>query len=164
MTLSRFAAALGCAALAAAFVGATPHPAKPHQQHTIASSRLVVIRMDLDFRPHKRSTFGKVQGYDPAEVHVRMGDQIQWVNPDDETHTATGMSYTGQSVPANYKFQGDFTKPHGRIIQASEWSTGNVRAHGGKSPVFIAKRVGHYFYGCGYHIGSGQIGVIVVGP
>ena len=95
---------------------------------------------------------------------MRMGDRIQWVNPDDQNHTATGMSFTGSSVPANYKFQGDFTKPHGRIIDATEWSTGNVRAHGGKSPIFVAKRVGHYFYACGYHIGIGQIGVIVVGP
>lgn len=120
--------------------------------------------MDLDFQPHMRSRFGHVQGYNPAEVHVRIGDKIQWMNVDDETHTATGMSYTGQTVPAHYKFQGDFTEPHGHIIDASEWSTGNVRAHGGKSPVFLAKTVGHYFYGCGYHVGDHQIGVIVVGP
>lgn len=120
--------------------------------------------MDLDFQPHKRSTFGKIKGYDPAEVHVRMGDRIQWVNVDDENHTATGFSYTGQTIPANYKFQSDFTKARGRVIDASEWSTGTLRAHGGKSQVFVAKRVGHYFYGCGYHLGVGQIGVIVVGP
>jgi plastocyanin len=93
-----------------------------------------------------------------------MGDKIQWVNVDDENHTATGMSYTGQTVPSNYTFQSDFTKQHGNVIDASEWSTGTMRAHGGKSQVFVAKRVGHYFYGCGYHLGQGQIGVIVVGP
>ncbi len=163
MKTSQLLAGLGSATLALALLGATPHAAKPAPHHTSAS-HLITIRMDLDFRPHKRSSFGKIRGYDPAEVHVHMGDKIQWVNPDDEAHTATGMAYTGQSAPANYKFQGDFTKPHGRIIDASEWSTGNVRAHGGKSPVFVAKRVGHYFYGCGYHLGVGQIGVIVVGP
>ena len=141
---------------------ATPKP-KP-QHHASPAPHLVTIRMDLDFSPHKRSSFGKLRGYDPAEVHVHMGDHIQWVNPDDETHTATGMSFSGQTVPAHYKFQGDFTKPHGHIIDSSEWSTGNVRAHGGKSQVFIAKRTGHYFYGCGYHLGNGQIGVIVVEP
>ena len=131
---------------------------------TSTAHQLVVIKMDIDFRPHTRSTFGKIEGYEPAEVHVNMGDKIQWVNVDDEVHTATGMSYTGDTVPANYKFQGDFTKPHGNVIDASEWGTGNVRAHGGKSPVFVAKQVGHYFYACGYHLGIGQIGVIVVGP
>jgi len=163
MYASRILLTLGSAVLAAALVAASPHPAKPAPHHG-STSHLVTIRMDLDFRPHKRSSFGKLQGYDPAEVHVHMGDKIQWVNPDDETHTATGMAYTGATVPGNYKFQSDFTKAHGRIIDASEWSTGNVRAHGGKSPIFVAKRVGHYFYACGYHIGNGQIGVIVVGP
>jgi plastocyanin len=158
----RFFAGLGFVSLAFSLIGATPRPQSPG--HHTNASHLVIIRMDLDFRPHKRSTFGRIQGYDPAEVHVHMGDKIQWVNPDDQMHTATGMSYTGQTAPTSYKFQGDFTKPHGRIINASEWSTGNVRAHGGKSPVFVAKRVGHYFYACGYHLGSGQIAVIVVGP
>jgi plastocyanin len=163
MRPSQFLGQLGTAALAVSLIGAASHQAKPSAHHA-NTSHLVVIRMDLDFRPHKRSSFGKLKGYDPAEVHVHMGDKIQWLNVDDETHTATGMSYTGQTVPSNYRFQGDFTKPHGHIINATEWSTGNVRGHGGKSQVFIAKRVGHYFYACGYHLGSGQIGVIVVGP
>ncbi len=123
-----------------------------------------MVRMDIDFKPHKRSSFGKISGYDPVELHVHMGDRIQFVNPDDQNHTATGMAYTGDQVPANYKFQSDFTKPHGRLIDASEWGTGNVRAHGGKPPIFTTKRTGHYFYACGYHIGIGQIGVIVVEP
>ncbi len=147
-------------AVAALTTAATPKP-KPHPAST---SRLVMVRMDIDFKPHKRSSFGKISGYDPAELHVHMGDRIQFVNPDDENHTATGMAYTGDQVPANYKFQSDFTKPHGRLIDASEWGTGNVRAHGGKSPIFTTKQVGHYFYACGYHIGIGQIGVIVVEP
>jgi len=158
--MKSLSAVLMGAAIAALSVAATPKP-KPHATGT---SRLIMVRMDIDFKPHKRSSFGRISGYDPAELHVHMGDRIQWVNPDDENHTATGMSYTGDQVPAAYKFQGDFTKPHGRIIDASEWSTGNVRAHGGKSPVFVAKRTGHYFYACGYHIGIGQIGVIVVEP
>jgi len=135
---------------------------QPH--HAAAHSSLVTIRMDLDFSPHKRSNFGRLKGYDPAEVHVHMGDKIQFVNVDDEIHTATGMAYNGATAPASYKFAGDYTKSHGNIIGASEWSTGNVRPHGGKSQVFIAKRVGHYFYACGYHLSAGQVGVIVVGP
>lgn len=154
------ALAVLCSVTIAAAGAASPSP-KPSAK---AQPHLVTIRMDTDFRPHKRSSFGKLLGYDPIEVHVHMGDHVQWVNPDDEVHTATGMSYTGAQAPSNYKFQSDYTKPHGNIIDASEWSTGNVRAHGGKSPVFIAKRTGHYFYGCGYHIGNGMIGVIVVGP
>jgi len=151
--------------LAAVLLGASPHTPKPAAHHHASqTTQLVVIRMDTDFRPHKRSTFGRIQGYDPAEVHVHMGDHVQWVNPDDAVHTASGMAYTGDTVPASYKFQGDFTKIHGHLIDASEWSTGNVRAHGGRSPIFIAKRTGHYFYACGYHIGNGQIGVIVVEP
>ncbi|GAC1393107.1 MAG: hypothetical protein NVSMB31_12080 [Vulcanimicrobiaceae bacterium] len=137
-----------------------PHKAAPPK----SAHHLVTINMDLDFKPHKRSDFGKLQGYDPVEVHVHQNDQIQFVNTDDQNHTATGFSFTGQVVPEHYKFAGDFTKSHGRLIDASEWSTGNVRAHGGKSQVFVAKTVGQYFYGCGYHLGNGQIGVIVVGP
>lgn len=154
------------AALTAAtlFSAAVPAAAKAPVHHTRAASHLVTIQMDLDFRPHTRSTFGAIKGYNPAEVHVHMGDKIQFVNVDDQIHTATGMAYTRQTRPSNYKFAGDFTKAHGSIIDASEWSTGTVRPHGGKSQVFIAKRVGHYFYGCGYHLGNGQIGVIVVGP
>lgn len=151
--------------VAAVFLAAFAGGPKPQQHHPApAQHRLVIVRMDSDFRPHKRSEFGKLSGYDPVEVHVRMGDKIQFVNPDDANHTATGMSYTGQQVPANYKFQGDFTKQHGRIIDASEWSTGTVRAHGGKSQVFVTKRTGHYFFACGYHEAQGMMGVIVVGP
>jgi len=155
--LAAFASAISTGQSAAQHQKQAQHPAK-------AVHSLVTIKMDLDFRPNKSSSFGKVQGYDPAEVHVHQNDRIQFVNTDDQNHTATGMSYTGQQVPANYKFVGDFTPPHGKYINATEWSTGNVRAHGGKSPVFVAKNVGHYFYACGYHIGIGQIGVIVVGP
>ena len=163
--ISNVLLALSSAVLALSLIGASTHAPKssPHA-NTHPVSHLVTIRMDLDFRPHKRSSFGKIQGYDPAEVHVHMGDKIQWVNPDDQSHTATGMAYTGPTVPTNYKFAGDFTQAHGHIIDATEWSTGNVRAHGGKSPVFVAKRVGHYFYACGYHLGNGQVGAIVVGP
>ena len=125
---------------------------------------LVSINMDLDFKPHKRSSFGKLQGYDPVEVHVHQNDQIQFVNTDDQSHTATGFSFTGQVVPAHYTFHGDPTQAHGKIINQTEWSTGNVRAHGGRSQVFVAKTVGHYFFGCNYHLGNGMIGVIVVGP
>jgi len=158
--------------MAAAFVltfliGAAPATKSPssakHNNQPVTHS-LVKINMDLDFKPHTRSSFGKLQGYDPVEVHVHQNDRIQFVNVDDQTHTATGMSYTGQVVPAHYLFHGDPTKSHGRLINATEWSTGNVRAHGGKSQVFVAKTVGHYFYGCTYHLGNGMIGVIVVGP
>jgi plastocyanin len=152
------------AVLVIGVAAAGAHAKQTSAKHRTPTPHLVMIRTDLDFRPHKRSSFGRLLGYDPAEVRVHMGDKIQWVNVDDENHTATGMSYTGQTVPSNYTFQSDFTKQHGNVIDASEWSTGTMRAHGGKSQVFVAKRVGHYFYGCGYHLGQGQIGVIVVGP
>ena len=119
--------------------------------------------MDLDFRPHKRSNFGKIQGFDPVEARVHVNDRIQFVNVDDQLHTATGFAYTGQQAPAHYRYVGDFTKPSGKYINATEWSTGNVRPHA-KSQVFVAKTVGTFFYGCGYHLGNGQVGVIVVGP
>jgi plastocyanin len=139
------------------------HPPAAHHAGTKQTHHLVTVNMDLDFKPHKRSAYGKLLGYSPVEVRVHQNDQIQFVNVDDEQHTATGMSYSGQQAPAHYVFQSDFTKPHGRIINASEWGTGNVRPHG-KSQVFVAKTVGNYFFGCGYHLGKGQIGVIIVGP
>lgn len=163
---------IGVTALAALFLIAGPASAATkshgHQNNRDnryhSASRLVTINVDLDFKPHKRSEFGRILGYDSAEVHVHMGDRIQFVNTDDQIHTATGMSYTGQTAPAHYRYNGDPTKQSGRIINASEWSTGNLRAHGGKSQVFVTKNVGHYFYGCSYHLSQGQIGVIVVGP
>jgi len=156
------AALASAAAVALPASAAAPH----HVQHHAAKpqSHLVTIRMDTDFKPHRRSEFGRLLGYDPAEVHVHMGDKIQFVNPDDENHAATGMNYNGQQVPKNYKFQSDYTAARGRIIDASEWSTGTVRAHGGKSQVFVTKKTGHYFYGCGYHQHEGMVGVIVVEP
>lgn len=157
-------AAISLSAATASAAKPTAAPQRAAHHGTTMQSHLVTIKMDLDFKPHRRSSFGKILGYDPAEVHVHMGDKIQFVNTDDQAHTATGMSYTGQQAPAHYQFQGDSTKPHGRLIDASEWGTGNVRAHGGKSQIFVAKNVGHYFYGCVYHLGLGQIGVIVVGP
>ena len=145
-------------------VGAANKPSHPPAHpNTKQSHRLVTINMDLDFKPHKRSSYGKLQGYDPVEIHVHQNDRIQFVNVDDQQHTATGFAYSGQTAPAHYVFHGDFTQPHGRIINASEWGTGNVRAHG-KSQVFVAKTVGNYFFGCGYHLGKGMTGVIVVGP
>jgi plastocyanin len=82
---------------------------------------------------------------------------------DDQVHTATGMAYNGNTAPMNYKFQSDYTQQRGHVIDASEWSTGSVPAHG-RSVVFVTKRPGNYFYACGYHISLGQIGVIVVVP
>jgi len=164
-TRSAFASVAAAALLITGAAAATKsHPSAKHASHAKPMVQLHRINVDMDFRPHKRSSFGKLLGYDPTELHVRMGDQIQFVNVDDQVHTATGMSYTGQVAPAHYNFAGDPTKPHGRLINNSEWSTGTLRPHGGKSQVFVAKNVGHYFYGCSYHIGLGQIGVIVVGP
>ncbi|MBV8808398.1 MAG: hypothetical protein JO033_06950 [Acidobacteriaceae bacterium] len=163
-TFSRIGIAISITAIPLMLGAAKPaahHPA-PHRKQVM--HQLVKINMDLDFRPHRRSTFGKLQGYDPVEVHVHQNDQIQFINTDDQAHTATGMSYTGQTAPSHYTFHGDATKAHGRLIDSTEWSTGNVRAHGGKSQIFVAKTVGHYFYGCAYHIGNRMMGVIVVGP
>lgn len=141
-----------------------PAPKPPaHHAGTTQTHRLVTVNMDLDFKPHKRSQYGKLLGYDPVEIRVHQNDRIQFVNVDDQTHTATGLAFSGQRAPAHYVFQGDFTKPHGRLINASEWGTGNVRPHG-KSQVFVAKTVGNYFFGCGYHLDKGQVGVIIVGP
>lgn len=166
-SLSRMAATamvlLSLTVASASAAKTQPHHDNKARAHK-STSRLVTINVDLDFKPHKRSSFGKVLGYDPAEAHVHMGDRIQFVNVDDQIHTATGMSYTGQIAPAHYRYNGDPTTRSGRLINASEWSTGNLRAHGGKSQIFVAKNVGHYFYGCSYHLGVGQIGVIIVGP
>lgn len=128
---------------------------KPH--------RLLIINMDLDFKPHNRSSYGRLQGYDPAVAQVHLGDRIQFVNVDDANHTATGFALTGQVIPADYKFAGDPTVRKGNVVDAHEWSTGNVRAHG-KSQVFVTKTTGNFYYACAYHIGKGMKGVIIVKP
>lgn len=157
------AAVLLLASTAGVAAGKAPAKPAPHHAGTTQTHHLVTVNMDLDFKPHKRSQYGKLLGYDPVEIRVHQNDHIQFVNVDDQTHTATGFAYSGQRAPAHYVFQGDFTKPHGRIINASEWGTGNIRPHG-KSQVFVAKTVGNYFFGCGYHLDKSQVGVIIVGP
>ncbi len=119
--------------------------------------------MDIDFRPHKRPTQGRLSGYDPVVTEVHVGDRIQFVNTDDNQHTATGYSFGGQTVPENYRFQGDPTVVHGSMIDASEWSTGNVRSHG-KSKIFNTGPTGIFYFACAYHQGRGMRGAIVVKP
>ena len=68
------------------------HPAPAHHAGTKQTHHLVTVNMDLDFKPHTRSSYGKLLGYSPIEVRVHQNDQIQFVNVDDQQHTATGMS------------------------------------------------------------------------
>ncbi len=125
-------------------------------------SRLQIIKMDLDYRPKVRPEFGQLRGYDPVVATVHMGDRVQFINEDDMEHTASGFAISGQVIPAHYHFAGDPTMRKGRIIDAHEWSTGNLRAHGGKSQIFIAKNPGNYYYGCTYHLSQHMRGVIIV--
>lgn len=129
-----------------------------------SSHRLQIINMDSDFRPKTRPSEGRLQGYDPAVAMVHVGDRIQFVNTDDNVHTATGFAISGQTVPEHYKFAGDPTSATGHIIDTHEWSTGNVRAHGGKSQIFVTKTTGNFYYACAYHLGKGMRAVIVVQP
>ena len=147
----------------AAFVGAaavraqTPVPA----QHGAPAHRLQIINMDIDFRPHARPEQGKLSGYDPVVAVVRVGDRVQFVNTDDNPHTATGYTLGGQKIPENYKFQGDPTVAHGSTINASEWSTGTVAPHA-RSKIFNTGPTGTFYYACAYHQGKGMRGAIVV--
>ncbi|MBV8222039.1 MAG: hypothetical protein JO293_01645 [Candidatus Eremiobacteraeota bacterium] len=155
-------ASLLCAAmvLSTAHLGARARAASSSQPQP----HLRVVNMDLDFRPKTRPVQGKLLGYDPAVVNVHIGDRIQFVNVDDVVHTATGFTVSGQKVPTNYKFTGDATVARGHVISLEEWSTGTLRAHGGKSQVFVTKTTGNFYFGCAYHLGSGMRGVIVVTP
>jgi len=123
--------------------------------------RLQTIKMDLDYRPKTRPEQGKLSGYDPVVTEVHVGDRIQFVNVDDNQHTATGYAFGGQTIPEHYRFQGDPSVAHGSVINASEWSTGNVRPHG-KSKVFNTGPTGTFYFACAYHQGNGMRGAIVV--
>ncbi|MDQ2818234.1 MAG: plastocyanin/azurin family copper-binding protein [Candidatus Eremiobacteraeota bacterium] len=153
------AAAMALPALKMPYAAGT---AAVRPQHHRNASRLQLIKIDLDYKPKVRPEFGQLRGYDPVVATVHMGDRVQFINEDDAEHTASGFALTGQRIPAHYHFAGDPTVRKGRIIDASEWSTGNLRAHGGKSQVFIAKNPGNYFYACSYHLGQNMRGVIVV--
>jgi plastocyanin len=149
--------------LAAPVNGATAQrKVQPKPAHTAGGHRLQIINVDLDFKPKVRPQYGKLRGFDPVVATVHMGDKIQFVNVDDTEHTASGFALTGQVAPAHYHFAGDPTVRKGRIIDAHEWSTGNLRAHGGKSQVFVTKNPGNYYFGCAYHLGQDMRGVIVV--
>lgn len=128
-----------------------------------AAHRLQVINMDLDFKPHKRPEQGKLAGFDPVVAEVHVGDRIQFTNTDDNQHTATGYAFGGQQIPADYHFQGDPSLPHGDTINASEWSTGNVRPHSRASRIFKTGPTGTFYFACAYHQKMMR-GAIVVKP
>lgn len=158
-------AALGLAGLALATPALAQHTvraqhsAPPHRQ---TQHRLVEIKMDLDFKPHARTEFGKLEGFDPVVTQVHRGDRIRFVNVDDVRHTATGYSFGGGRIPANYKFQGDPSTPHGNTIDQSEWSTGNVAAHS-RSKIFQTGSTGTFYFADAYHP-TDMRGAIVVKP
>jgi plastocyanin len=131
--------------------------------HGVPNHRLQIINMDIDFRPKTRPSEGKLSGYDPVIAVVHTGDRVQFVNTDDIRHTATGYAFGGPTIPENYKFQGDPSMPHGDMINASEWSTGTVPAHG-RSKIFNTGPLGTFYYACAYHQGQGMRGVIIVKP
>lgn len=132
---------------------------EPGKHARAPQRRLVEIRMDDDFQPKTRTAMGRLAGYDPVVTVVHRGDRIRFVNVDDIRHTATGFAFGGGKIPANYKFQGDPSTPHGAVISQSEWSTGNVAAHG-RSRIFQTGSTGTFYYGCAYH--SKMRGAIVV--
>ncbi len=161
MTISRIIVpVLSCilVLLSSSTIGAqTPVPATQH----VPQHHLQIINMDIDFRPHARPEQGKLSGYDPVVAIVRVGDRVQFVNTDDNPHTATGYSISGQKIPENYKFQGDPTVAHGSTIDASEWSTGTIAPHS-RSKVFNTGPTGTFYYACAYHQGKGMRGAIIV--
>lgn len=151
---------LSLAVLAAASLALAPavqaqttvHAHEHHQKAKAApvKPRLVEIRMDVDFKPKSRTEYGKLEGFDPVVTVVHRGDRIRFVNVDDIQHTATGYSFGGGRIPANYKFQGDPSTPHGGTIARNEWSTGNVAAHS-RSKVFQTGATGTFYFADAYH-------------
>ncbi|MBV9439365.1 MAG: hypothetical protein JOZ24_05160 [Candidatus Eremiobacteraeota bacterium] len=170
MRLHTNLAAIGIAsavALAAATAPPTSAAAPGHQAKPSRSPapkhRLQVINMDIDFKPHTRPEQGKLAGFEPVVAEVHVGDRIQFTNTDDNQHTATGYAFGGQRIPSDYRFQGDPTVPHGDTINASEWSTGNVRPHSRASRIFKTGPTGTFYYACAYHQKIMR-GAIVVKP
>lgn len=158
--------ALGLAGLLAAAPAMAQHTVRAqqtaHPHGKPAQHRLIEIRMDDDFKPHTRTEFGRLAGFDPVVTQVHRGDRIRFVNVDDIRHNATGYAFGGGKIPANYKFQGDPSTPHGTTISASEWSTGNVDAHS-RSKIFQTGPTGTFYFADAYHP-TEMRGVIVVKP
>lgn len=163
--LMRKLAAAATAAAAIVFVPAVPTGAQSTvpAAHGVPQHHLQIINMDIDFHPHKRPEQGKLSGYDPVVAVIRRGDRVQFVNTDDIRHTATGYAFGGQTIPENYRFQGDPSVPHGSTIGASEWSTGTVPPHG-RSKIFNTGALGTFYFACAYHQAKGMRGAIVVKP
>ncbi|GAC1307798.1 MAG: hypothetical protein NVSMB21_12290 [Vulcanimicrobiaceae bacterium] len=121
-------------------------------KHRDAGPRKVqTINVDIDFKPHKRPEQGKLSGFDPVVTEVHVGDRLRFSNTDDIQHAIVGYSFGGGTIPEDYKIQGDPTKAHGNEINASEWSTGNIRPHSVGAPVFTAKTAGTFYFACAYH-------------
>ena len=149
--LSLALAAAASLALAPAVQAQTTVHAQTARHKTAApAARLVEVRMDNDFKPKSRSTYGRLEGYDPVVTVVHRGDRIRFVNVDDIQHNATGYAFGGGRIPANYKFQGDPSMPHGSTIDRSEWSTGNVAAHS-RSKIFQTSATGTFYFADAYH-------------
>ena len=145
-----FAASLAAASLAQTSVRADQAKHDKSVAHPSAH-HLQTINMDIDFKPHKRPDQGQLSGFDPIVTVVHVGDRVRFTNTDDNQHTATGYSFGGSQIPADYRFQGDPTSIHGDAIGASEWSTGNVRPHSVSSKIFRATTPGTFYYACAYH-------------
>lgn len=157
--------ALMLAAMVATSVGTTSAPisilaATTHAdrgahhagKHRNAAPRKVqTINVDIDFKPHRRPEQGKLAGFDPVVAQLHVGDRVRFTNTDDIQHAIVGYSFGGGSIPDDYKIQGDPTKIHGNEINASEWSTGNIRPHSVGAPVFTAKTPGTFYFACAYH-------------
>src|SRR5690348_6174400 len=89
--------------------------------------------------------------FDPAVVHVRAGQSVEWRNTALITHSVTDDS----SVAADPK---DASVPQG----ATAFNSGDISAGETYSQTFTAP--GTYKYFCTHHEGMGMLGTVIVDP
>jgi plastocyanin len=115
---------------------------------TAPPSHTSIVKIDLDYKP-VQTKYGKLQGFDPVVLTLRVGDKAVWQNVDNQVHTATARLFPTDGRIAT-----------GSTISQHGWSTGALNT-GEKSRAFTAVKPGVYRYQCGYHTSLGQRGVIV---
>lgn len=74
---------------------------------------------------------GQPQGYEPANLTVKVGQVVKWKNEGTEAHTATAEdgSFDSGSMAPGAEFQFTFTKPGTFTYKCTPhpWATGTVK-------------------------------------
>lgn len=128
--------------------GAQPADASGHRgssasEASAKSSDATTPAASIDMTQDKR--------FEPAEVHVKVGDVVEWRNVGERTHTVTAVE--GEADDASHVHVPDGAEP----FDSGEIGPGESWTHRFTVP-------GRYDYVCSWHEKSGMMGTVIVEP